>query len=61
MRCITHFLITVKVIIPESAQIGEQDLAILVAASRTEPGHFAHAQITSTTRSPMLFLPNIEK
>ncbi len=52
--------ITVKVMIPESAQVGDQDLAILVAASRAEPGHFAHTQITSTTRSPMLFLPNIE-
>jgi carboxypeptidase T len=51
----------VKVAIPGTAQIGDQDLAILVASSLGNPAQFTHGLVTSTTRSPLLFIPNVTK
>ncbi len=51
--------ISVETTIPESAIIGEQDLIILVAASRGNPDQFTHAQITNTASPPRIFLPHV--
>jgi hypothetical protein len=53
--------ISVELTIPKTAIIGEQDLVILVAISRGDPGQFTHAQITTTTRPPRIFFPNVAK
>jgi len=53
--------ISVETTIPEIAIIGEQDLIILITASRGNPDQFTHAQITTTASPPILFLPNVIK
>jgi hypothetical protein len=53
--------LTVKVTIPESAQLGDQDLAALVITSTRDPEQYSQAQIKTTVREPMLFIPNITK
>ncbi|MGW8226708.1 MAG: hypothetical protein ACWGOY_13290, partial [Anaerolineales bacterium] len=51
----------IEVSIPSSAQLGEQDLAILVATSRGSPAQFSSAQVRTSTRPPRLYLPQIAK
>ena len=51
--------ISIKVSIPGSAQVGDQDLAVLVVTSKGDPGRFSQVQITTTVREPMLFSPFI--
>lgn len=53
--------VAVKVSIPESAQLGDQDMAVILVTSKTDPGQFAQAQITTSTRLPMLFIPHLAK
>ena len=53
--------LSVETTIPKTADIGTQDLIILVANSRGDAGQFTHAQITTSTQPPRIFFPNITK
>lgn len=53
--------ITVKVIIPETAQLGDQDLTVIGVSSRSDSGQFIQTQIISTVREPMLFASYIAR
>jgi len=49
--------LNVKVFVPGSAQIGDQDLAELTVTSQSDPGISIQAQIITTVREPLLFIP----
>ena len=53
--------ISIKVSIPASAQVGDQDHALLVVSSRGDPGQFSQVQITTTVHEPMLIFPFIPR
>jgi hypothetical protein len=53
--------IWIYVNIPDSAQIGDQDMAILKVVSNGDPIRYAISQITTTVRPPELYLPTVLK
>ena len=53
--------IWIYVSIPDSAQIGDQDMAILKVVSNGDPTRYAISQITTTVRPPELYLPTVVK
>lgn len=53
--------IWVNVKIPESAAVGDQDVAILNVLSSGDPSKYAITQIKTTVRQPELYLPTISK
>jgi len=50
-----------QVTIPETAQIGDQDTAILKSISQGNPTKFSLSQIKTTVRNPEIYLPTIAK
>jgi carboxypeptidase T len=53
--------VAVKVYIPDSAEVGEQDMVIILVTSKADPSQFSQATITTTSRIPMLFIPHMAK
>ena len=53
--------VAVKVYIPDAAEVGEQDMVIILVTSKADPSQFSQATITTTSRIPMLFIPNMAK
>ena len=51
----------IQVTIPETAQIGEQDIAVLTATSQSDPSKLASATLTTRIKHPDVYLPIVSR